>query len=78
MDDESKFNETKLPSKDEFYRNLKGEGISDENYKHAQNVWKTFNCKTFKDYHNIYLKTDVILLSNVFENFRCMCMKHMN
>ena len=44
-------------------------------YAHAQNVWETFNCKTFQDYHNIYFKTDVILLSDAFENFRCMCMK---
>ena len=39
-----------------------------EDYSHAQNVWETFECKTMKDYHNIYLKTDVLLA--VFENFK--------
>ena len=66
---------TKLSCKHEFYSNLKGEGISDEDYEHAQNVWNAFDCKSFKDYNNIYLKTDVILLSDVFENFRCVFMK---
>jgi len=75
MDDENKFNQDHLPNKNEFYNLLNNEHISDEKYKHAQLVWKTFNCKTFKDYHMLYLKSDSLLLSDVFENFRNTCMK---
>jgi len=62
--------ETCLPPKDAFYSSLKEEGISDDDYERAQNVWKELDCKTLKDYHDHYLKTDVLLLADVFENFR--------
>ena len=75
LDNETKFSEQQLPPKSEFYSSLKGEGITDSDYQHAQNVWKTFNCRTFRDYHNIYLKTDTILLADVFENFRNICLQ---
>ena len=68
--------ETKLPSKDLFYSKLYDEHISDEDYQHAIKVWKSFNCKTIKDYHDLYLKSDVLLLADVFENFRKTCLKH--
>ena len=71
-----RFKETKLPSKEEFYSKLDDEEISDEDYQHALNVWNTFNCQTIQDYHNLYLKSDVLLLADVFENFRKMCLKH--
>ena len=47
--------------------------ISDKDYSHAQKVWKGFD---MGEYHDLYLKTDVILLSNVFEAFRSTCSKH--
>ena len=74
----SKFFETQLPAKQEFYSKLNNEEISDEDYYHAQKVFQTFNCKTIKDYHDLYLKSDVLLLADVFENFRKTCLKHYN
>ena len=75
MDTEEKFNNTKLPPREAFYSKLSGKGITEKNYKHACNVWNTFKMKTFKDYHKLYNETDVLLLADVFENFRDLCLK---
>ena len=64
-----KFDE-KLPRKIEFYSILQDEHISDEQYKHAQYVccvWQTFSLKTTGQYHDLYLKSDILLLTDVFE-----------
>ena len=70
MDSLDRFDETCLPPQEAFYSSLSDEGITDDDYKHAQEVWDTFNCATLGDYHDLYLKTDVLLLADVFENFR--------
>ena len=57
-------------SQDKFYSGLSDEGITDDDYKHAQQVWDTFDCTMLGDYHDLYLRTDVLLLADVFENFR--------
>ena len=72
-----KLSETQLPPKDSFYSKLNDEDITDD-YQHAINVWNTFECKTIRDYHDLYLKSDVLLLSDVFENFRKTCLCHYN
>ncbi|XP_065653024.1 uncharacterized protein LOC136080335 [Hydra vulgaris] len=59
-----------------IFSRLKSEGISDDDYSHAQIVWKEFNCKTFRDYHDLYNVLDVLLLADVYENFRDVCMNH--
>ena len=67
---------TQLPQKEEFYSHLNDEHVSDDDYQHAINVWSTFNCKSIRDYHDLYLKSDVLLLADVFENFRKTCLHH--
>ena len=70
--------ETSLPPIECFYSKLKDTNISKEDYKHAQLVWDTFGMKTMKDYHDLYMITDVLLLSCVFEEFRNICLLHYN
>lgn len=74
VDSFAKFDNTELPPRDAFYSQLNEEGITDEEYVRAQEVWNSFDCHTFRDYHDIYLKTDVMLLADVFENFRSVSM----
>ena len=74
MDDWKRFDEARLPPKDKFYSKLNESDISDEDYEHGKNVWDVFKCKTLGDYHNLYVESDVLLLADVFENFRTLCM----
>ena len=73
MDSFERFGETELPEKEKFYSTLSGRGITDEDYAHAQEVWNVFGCKTLGDYHDLYVSTDMMLLADVFENFRKIC-----
>ena len=76
MDSFDRFNEQTLPTKEDFYSILNDQHISDEDYNHAINVWKTFKLRNFGQYHDLYLKSDVLLLADVFENFRKTCLEY--
>ena len=74
-DDWDKFNEITLPEKEEFHSNLNFEDVTDADYMHAKRVCKNFEIKNLSKYHDLYLKNDVLLLADVFENFRKMGLK---
>ena len=83
VDSHEKFKYPSLPEKKHFYSSLKdGKSdksngyISNEQYMHLQNVWNAFNFNTFEDFHNNYLKKDVLLLADVFEKFISTCLKY--
>ena len=72
FDDASRLLEEQLPTKNCFFSALNQEHITDEDYDHACKVWKEFKCQTFRDYHDLYMTSDVLQLADVFENFRDM------
>ena len=71
-----KFSEEKLPPKEKFFSKLNNCNISDEDYNHAQRIWKEFGVKKLGEYNDLYLKSDVLLLADVFEEFRNVCLKN--
>ena len=75
MDDMARFEETSLPDIKNFYSRLSKKNISEKDYCHAKKVWDMFNCETMRDYHDLYLKGDVLLLADIFENFRKMVLE---
>ena len=76
FDSFEKFEACELPPIDQFFNSLNDRECSAKDYEFAQLVWKTFDCQTFKDYHNIYLKGDVLLLADFFEKFRMTCLNN--
>ena len=76
MDSIEKLKDTEPPPQQAFYSKLSGHGINNYCYKHVLNVWKTFKMKTLKEYHEVYNITDVLLLADIFENFRDLCLKN--
>jgi len=68
--------ERNLSSKEAFFSKLIDSEISDEDYEHAQKVWKQFEMKNFREYHGLYLKTDVLLLADIFADLRDICMNN--
>ena len=73
MDSWNKFNELQIPTMSKFYSELAMENITNSNYRHAERVFKIFNNKKLGDYHDFYVQSDVLLLADVFENFRDQC-----
>ena len=77
MDEWNKFNEKVLPSKESFYSNLTLENITKTDYAHANNIFKKFNINNLGEYHDLYVRSDtlLLLLADIFENFRKACIK---
>ena len=69
------FSEISLPNKEDFYSNLNMEDISDIDYRHANNVFKVFKLENLGNYHDLYLQSDSLLLADIFNNIRDMCIK---
>lgn len=76
FDSMEKFDETTLPPRENFYNSLIEEHISESDYHHACILFKSFNMRNLKDYHNLYVKTDTLLLADVFEKFRRLCLSN--
>ena len=75
-----KFNETSLPEKEDFYSHLHTEDIIDADYTHAKKVCKDFEIKNLREYQDLCIQSNTILLADVFENFlNTVCvLKYMN
>ena len=76
MDSFEKFDQTELSTKELFYSVLNDQHITNEEYNHARKVWETFDIKTMGEYHDLYLKSDVLSLADVFESFRKTCLQY--
>ena len=73
MDSWDRFEETTLPPASSFYSKLNSSGVSDQDYEHACTIWRDFGIRNLGEYHNLYLRT-VILLENIFKSFRHVCL----
>ena len=76
MDSFRKFSADKLPGRCEFFSSLKNKCISEKGYLKADNIWNVFKVNTMGDYQDLHLKTDVLLLADVFEKFINMCLDY--
>ena len=76
IDGWDKFDEKIIPSKVLFNSNLTLENISETDYAHANNVFKKFNINNLGEYHDLYIRSDTLLLADIFENFRQSCLKN--
>ena len=72
MDSQERFNETSLPPKESFYKEL---NLEDKDYLHAQKVWNEFEIRNLGEYHDLYVQTDTLLLADVYEKFRDKCIE---
>ena len=67
MKSSDQLDDEQLPSKEDFYSQLSEEGISDNDYEKAKVIWKHFNTKNIGEHHDLYLKTDVLLMTDFIE-----------
>ena len=75
VDSLAKLGEKELSSREDFYSLLNDSHVSNEDYEHAKTVWREFNVEYLGEYSDLHLKTDVLLLADIFENFRDNCIK---
>ena len=75
MDDWKKLKETSLPEKEVFFNNLNMEDITDADYTHAKRVCNDSEIKNLGEDHDFFVQSDTLLLADVFENFRNMCLE---
>ena len=64
------------PEEEAFYSNLTESHIEDDEYERAQKIWEHFGIRNLGQYHDLYLRTEVLLLSDVFENSRDLCLEY--
>ena len=76
MDSFERFKETQLPPIESFFSSLRDEAITTDDYAHAKNVWNKFKCVNLGDYHDLYLKTDVLLLADIWDCFSKTCFEN--
>jgi hypothetical protein len=76
VSDETKFNEMQLPAREHFHNWLTESSVREEDYAQAQTVWSAFDMRTFDEYDDLYLKTNVLLLADVLENLRNMSLQY--
>ena len=76
MDGWDRFNEKTLPNKESFYSSLMMEDISASDYVHVNNVFKKFNINNLGEYHDLYVRSDALLLADIFENFKMSCLEN--
>ena len=76
MDSCERFDQMELPTKDQFYSILNDQHITNDEYDHAKEVWQAFSIETMGEYHDLYLKSDVLLLADVFKSFRKTCLQY--
>jgi len=70
-----KLQDTCLPPRESFYGSLTSDTVSESDYAHAANIWQRFSVRTLGEYSDLNLKTDVLLLADIFENFRDKCIE---
>ncbi|KAL4105173.1 hypothetical protein QTP88_020445 [Uroleucon formosanum] len=76
MDCEEKFNETCLPPIEKFYSSLTNKNITKEEYENSQKIWKVFNIQNMREFTSLYNKIDVLLSTDIIENFRDISLKN--
>ena len=76
FDSLEKLDERKLPDRVHWKNDLTGEEMSDKDWEFVNKVWRTFKLKTFRQFHDLYMESDVMLLADIFERFRSDSLKN--